>query len=390
MATKLTQAIVNRAMDEHKPGKQIYDAEVSGLRVVVGKRSASYKLVGRINDGTDRYVSLMIGRTDEVSLKSAREHAVELRLSLRRGVDPRTPKSVVPTLEQALERYLTSRGEELRLSTQNWYRFKLRGPLSSLKKLPVDRIDRDRVRTLHEKITKNNGPYCANGAMRVLKLVLNDVARSIDLPPNPVSRAVRMNRERPRDWAVGPEELPTLWRQLGTIEDRVRRACWLTMLTTGLRSGDARSMRWDNLDDQNVLLVPSPKGGSDRAFRTPLPRLLVQELGEIREITSKLESPFVFPSPHSKSGHLEEMRRSDEFPYAPHQLRHTYRTIALEAGVDFQTVTLLLNHANPHVSFNYVTRAHLIGHMRKAQEQIAETLAKYRGVHCPTGPGAKR
>jgi len=33
----------------------------------VGSKSASYKLVGRINDGSDRYVSIIIGRTDKVS-----------------------------------------------------------------------------------------------------------------------------------------------------------------------------------------------------------------------------------------------------------------------------------------------------------------------------------
>lgn len=379
MATRLTQALANRAMEDHAAGTQVYDAEVSGLRLVVGKRSASYKLVGRINDGTDRYVSVVIGRTDEVSLRTARERAAELRLALRRGDDPRTPKAAVPTLEAAFERYAEARRGELSPRTMAWYRQKVDGPLSSLRRLPVDRIDRERVRTLHERITRRSGPYSANGVMRVLKLVLNDAARSHDLPPNPVSRAVRMNRERPRDWAVGPDEMPALWRQLDSMEDRVRRACWLTMLTTGLRSKDARSMRWENLDADGVLLVPSPKGGEARAFRTPLPRLLVQELGEVRELNAPLESPFVFASPSSKSGHVEQMRRTQEFPYAPHQLRHTYRTFALEAGVDFQTVTLLLNHANPHVSFNYVTRAHLIGHMREAQERVCAAIAAHRG-----------
>lgn len=379
MATRLTQALANKAMEDHAAGTQVYDAEVSGLRLVVGKRSASYKLVGRINDGTDRYVSVVIGRTDEVSLRTARERAAELRLALRRGDDPRTPKAAVPTLEAAFERYAEARRGELSPRTMAWYRQKVDGPLSSLRRLPVDRIDRERVRTLHERITRRSGPYSANGAMRVLKLVLNDAARSHDLPPNPVSRAVRMNRELPRDWAVGPQEMPDLWRQLDALEDRVRRACWLAMLTTGLRSNDARSMRWDNLDEDGVLLVPAPKGGKAKAFRAPLPRLLVQELEEVRELTKPLESPFVFASPSSKSGHVEQMRRTQEFPYAPHQLRHTYRTFALEAGVDFQTVTLLLNHANPHVSFNYVTRAHLIGHMREAQERVCAAIAAHRG-----------
>lgn len=378
MATKLTQALVNKALEEHCAGTQVYDAEVSGLRVVIGKKSSSFKLVGRINDGTDRYVSVVIGRTDEVSLKSARERAVELRLALRRGDDPRTPKAAVPTLQQALGRYVDARANELSPRTLAWYRSQTHGPLSSLRKLPVDRIDREQVRNLHEKITRKNGPYRANGAMRVLKLLLNDVARSYDLPPNPVTRAVRMNKERPRDWAVGPNEMPDLWSKLDGMEDRVRRMCWLTMLLTGLRSKDARSMKWEHLDDDGVLLVPSPKGGADKAFKTPLPRLLIQELGEVKELTKPLESPFIFPSTTSKSGHIEEMRRTQDFPYAPHQMRHTYRTHALEAGMDFQTVTLLLNHANPHISFNYVTRAHLLGHMRQAQEQVCSAIAGYR------------
>lgn len=380
MATRLTQAVVDRARQEHEPGVQVYDADVSGLRVVVGRSSASYKLVGRINDGTDRYVSVVIGRTDEVSLRTARERAKELRLALRRGDDPRTPRRSVPTLDEALDRYLASRGSELSPKTAEWYRSKVEGPLQPLRKLPVDRIDREAVRALHEKITRRRGAYCANGAMRVLKLLINDVARTHDLPPNPVTRGVRMNREAPRDWAVGPEEMPLLWRRLDALEDRVRRACWLTMLLTGLRSGDARSMRWEHLDADGVLLVPSPKGGESKAFRLPLPRLLIQELGEVREITAPLESPFVFASGSSKSGHIEEMRRLAEFPYAPHQMRHTYRTHAMEAGVDFQTVTLLLNHANPHVSFNYVTRAHLVGHMREAQEAVSSRLASFRSL----------
>jgi hypothetical protein len=79
--------------------------------------------------------------------------------------------------------------------------------------------------------------------MRVLKLILNDVARTHDLPPNPVTRGVRMNKEKARDWAVRPDERPDLWVTLDLMEDRTRRACWLLILTTGLRSGNARSVR---------------------------------------------------------------------------------------------------------------------------------------------------
>jgi len=378
MATKLTQGVVDKIRHDQKPGKQIYDAAVSGLRIVVGKNSASYKLVGRINDGTDRYISILIGRTDEVSLKSARERAHELRKILRRGEDPRAPKATIPNLKQVADAYFATRGQELSTRTLAWYKAKVDGSLSTLKKIPVDRIDRATVRALHEKLTRKAGPCGANGAMRVLKLLINDAARTHDLPPNPVTRGVRMNQERPRDWAIGPDDMPLLWQQLDDLEDRVRRGCWLVMLLTGLRRGDAQTMKWEHLDQDGVLSVPSPKGGEAKAFKLPLPRFLVQELGEVRDLTRPLESLFVFPSSTSKSGHIEQMCRTKGFPYAPQQMRHTYRTLAMEAGVDFQTVTLLLNHANPHVSFNYVTRAHLLGHMREAQEEVCSRLTSFR------------
>lgn len=377
MSIQLTQGAVNQIAQAHPVGKQVYDAEVAGLRIVVGSKSSSYKLVGYLNDGTNRYVSLMIGRVNEVSLKTARERAIEFKLALRRGEDPRRPKSSVPTLAEALDRYLTSRSD-LSPRTKDWYRAKVEGPLSSLMRLPVDRIDRETVRSLHEKITKKSGPYCGNGSMRVLKLLFNDVARTHDLPPNPVSRAVRLNRETPRQWAVGADGLPELWKSLDAMEDRVRAACWTTMLLTGLRSHDARSMRWSDLDADGVLTVPCPKGGEAKAFRLPLPRRLLQVLEQVKQTTAPLESPFVFPSTTSTSGHVEQLRRTDAFPYAPHAMRHSFRTMALEVGVDFQMVTLLLNHSNPHVSFNYVSRAKLLGPMREAIERVSAALSRHR------------
>ncbi len=169
-----------------------------------------------------------------------------------------------------------------------------------------------------------------------------------------------------------------MWRRLDAMEDRVRRGCWLTMLLTGLRSRDARSMRWDHLDADGVLTVPSPKGGEAKAFKLPLPRMLVQELAAVRDLTAPLESPFVFASPTSKSGHVEHFARTKNWPYPPHSLRHTYRSYALEAGVDLQTIMVLLNHRPAGVSWNYLTRSVLLGPMREASERIASTLAGYR------------
>ncbi|WP_295047797.1 integrase family protein [uncultured Paracoccus sp.] len=370
MPTKLTQSLVNRVRDDHPAGTQLHDAEVSGLRLVVGKSSCSWKLVGRINDGSKRYVSVILGRTDELSLKTARDEATRVRLALRRGVDPRQVKTTVPSVEEGLRRYVASR-PELSPATVEWYEAKVRNNLKSVARLPCDKVDRETVRVLHERLTREVGAYGANSAMRVLKLVLNDVARTFDLPPNPVTRAVRMNPEKARDWAVSPDDMPLLWERLDAMEDRTRRACWMLMLFTGLRSGNARSVEWSHVDG-DLLFVPRAKSG--RSFTVPLPALVVQALAELPRM-----GRFVFASPASKSGHIEELRRTDGFPYAPHQMRHSYRTHALEAGIDFQAVTLLMDHSNPHVSFRYVTREHLTGHLRECQDRIAARLLGFRG-----------
>lgn len=373
MTTKLTQALVNRAQDDHPAGTQLHDADVSGLRLVVGKGSCSWKLVGRINDGSKRYVSVVLGRTDELSLKSARDEATRVRLELRRGVDPRQVKTRVPNVEEALDRYLAAR-PHLSPRTVSWYRGKLEGPLASVRKVPVDKLGRDQVRALHEKLSKTT-PVGANGAMRTLKAIINDVARSHDLASgNVVSRAVRLNRERARNWAVAPEDMPALWRDLDRMEDRIRRAVWLTMLTTALRSHDARSMRWEHIDADGVLTVPCPKGGEERAFKLPLTRFLLQELEGLPRF-----GPFVFASATSRSGHVEELRRTQGFDHAPHAMRHTWRTFAMEAGLDLSMTMVMMNHATANVSFNYLTRANLTGPMREAAERVVSVLLSYRG-----------
>lgn len=350
MTVRLTQGMVRRVQEDHPPGTQLYDEDVSGLRLVVGSKSSSYKFMGRINDGTGRYMTITIGRADEVALKTARARAVEIRQQLARGEDPRKPKSKLPTLLEVLERYLSARANDLQPRTLEGYRDRLKPIMKDVGKLPMDKIDRELARSLHERVTKKHGIYAANHAMRVLKLLYNDCARTFDIPPNPVSRAVRLHKEKVRDWAIAPSDLPEFWRRLDGMQDRVRAACWLLMLTTGLRCSNARAVKWEHLSEEGNLLIPRAKSG--RSFTLPLTRLMLQELERVKQETKPLASPFVFASPTSASGHIEQMCRTPRFPYAPHMMRHTYRTVALEVGIDFQSITMLMDHANTHVSYN--------------------------------------
>ncbi len=53
--------------------------------------------------------------------------------------------------------------------------------------------------------------------------------------------------------------------------------------------------------------------------------------------------------------------------------------MALEAGVDLQMAMVLLNHRPAGVTWNYVTRANLLGPMREASERVAALILSHRG-----------
>lgn len=369
MAEKFTQAMVDRWLREAEPGQQFYDAEAKGLRLVIGSTGGAYRHVGRINCRGGRYVTINIGRADEVQLRQARTASAEVRLALKRGEDPRKPVSSVPTVQEALDRYLLR--DDLTPRTKEFYAGCVSGPLRSLRHVPMDQLDREEMRRLHEQLSRDRGPYSANGALRSLRALYNDVSRTFDLPPNPITRAVRFNKERRRNSAVAPDEMPRLWAKLDAIECPIMRNVWLTLLLTGLRKGDARRMRWDHLED-GVLLVPSPKGG--RAFKLPLCDHLLRSIEPLRAFGSE----YILPSPKDLTQPLAGLKRSRVFDYSPHAMRHNYATHALEAGVDHTTLKVLLNHASGDVTFGYVTRAHLTGHLKDATERVAARLLSYK------------
>ncbi|MGE0420729.1 MAG: tyrosine-type recombinase/integrase [Reyranellaceae bacterium] len=351
------------------------DTEVKGLMVVCNAKSKSYAVQGDLwrDKRFVKAVRASIGRTDRVTLRDARVRARELMAAIARGEDPNASESASGmTLEDAWELYKRGPGRDLTPRTIEWYSDHVDGGLRKWKNRPLSEIARSEARELHEKLTRTSGPYSANGCLRAFRAIWNEAMRVDDtLPPNPAI-AVHFNRERARNWALGADELPKLWTELKSVRSPVHRAGHAVLLFTGLRCGSAMTARREHLDAAGNLHIPSPKGGADRAFTLPLSKFTVELLDRLGELTAAYESSLIFPSESSKSGHAE-LRRTDGLP-SPHAYRHTYRTLGLEAGIDFTTMSLLLNHKLPSVSFNYITRDKLLGHLREAQERMTAYL----------------
>lgn len=154
MTVKFTQALIDKAVTHYDRGKLLYDSELANLRLVVGKKTANYKLGTSTNDGSNRQDSLTVGRSNLLTVRAARDHARELTLKLQRGEDPRRPKDVFPTVREALDGDL--KAPNLSKRTVKFYGG-AGERLDSLLRSPVDKVTPQLCAGLHTRLTNRCG-----------------------------------------------------------------------------------------------------------------------------------------------------------------------------------------------------------------------------------------
>ena len=354
----------------------VRDTEVKGLMVLCHKQTKTYAVQGDIwkHKRKIKSIRITLGRTDRVSLRVARAKAREVMATISKGQDPTAPsRSTSLTLDETWTLYREA--NVLSPKTQKEYAGHLSRYLKKWQRRPLAELGNDRrmVRERHEQLTAKHGPYAANHAMRTFRALYNYALREDpNLPPNPAI-AVTFNKEARRDWAMAKDALPAWWKKVHTLSPIVRDL-HILFLFTGLRRTDACTIQETNFDlDQGTLYVPSPKGGAERAFTLPLSEYLVQVLiARCQENTILFpDSPWMFPS-ISRSGHIEEPKRQG-LP-SPHAYRHTYRTLALEAGIPYTETCLLLNHKRRDVSYGYISPRALTNHLKSQQERMTAFL----------------
>lgn len=85
-----------------------------------------------------------------------------------------------------------------------------------------------------------------------------------------------------------------------------------------------------------------------------------------------LNSPWLWPSASSKSGHVEEPRE-DGLP-SPHEYRHHARTLYIAAGVPYAESALLLGQKLPGASGGYVHALHLVEQLRPHAQALEDLV----------------
>lgn len=392
------------------------DTELKGFFVVVGKRKRTFAIQGDLRKGGKRATSIRvsIGDTREISTRTARATAKEYLSQISLGRHPKATQqngasgagesaegtaatSADVTLRQAWQRYLTAhllrkcRSEK----TVNSYRDHVERIFAEWLDAPLHELATDpaRVAKKHDDVTKENGPYIANGSMRTLRAIYKHARKTNKkLPSDNPADAVDWNEEKRRDTGMGACDLKGWFLQLAALENPVRREFHLLMLLSGSRPTALQEIKPSHVDfRRRTLHVPRPKGGSKRAFDIPLSRemirCLVRAIRFGREMYPAHATEWVFPA-DSASGHLAETKEDrNELSKWGNDLRQTFRTIATAAGVSEFDAKLLMNHSISGVNAGYVTRHKLLeDHLRSQQQAISSVVFSALGTSL-TGPG---
>jgi integrase len=163
------------------------------------------------------------------------------------------------------------------------------------------------------------------------------------LPSNPLSH-VPMERERrkPRPVLSVAEENPLLAAAAPHLKPII-----IAALDTGMRRGEILHERWEHVDlGRQLLFVTRAKTAEGEAREIPLTGRMIELLGDLPKSDDLV---FLFrnrPLHRIKTAWKAALRRSAIRPLRFHDLRHTFNTRLMEAGVLADIRKALMGHSS--------------------------------------------
>ncbi len=278
-----------------------------------------------------------------VSLTEARDLAFENRKIARKGGDPRAvmESGKVPTVEQAARATLAAHGKRWATSTAAHWLPVLEAHAGAIWGRTVDTVTkRDCV-----DVIKAAGKNADKVKMRLRQTFAWAVGYGfIDANPVPVNgelqavlgadkRTVKHHTAMP--WA----DVPAFF---AALPETAAGACLALLILCGLRSNEARNLRWTDVDpDARMLTIPAERMKSRREFRQPLTAAALAVIGGMPR-----RGDLVFASERTGRALTDValQARTKGAGVTVHGFRASFSTWAAENGQDETAVEHCLHH----------------------------------------------
>lgn len=195
---------------------------------------------------------------------------------------------------------------------------------------------------------------------------------------NPLSR-LPLVRERRKKRPVLPLEDEE--KLLGQCAPHLKRVV-IAALDTGMRRGEVLTQRWEDVDFARELLwVSHSKTPEGEAREIPLTRRLFSLLWENRADEGLVCTFKDQPLSRIKTAWKAAIRRSGIRPIRFHDLRHTFNTRLMEAGVMQEVRKALMGHSSGEDVHSMYTHVELP--MKRSAIRKLETWVTEQGARAP-------
>lgn len=364
-----------------------------GLRITPSNTKSFF--VESREGATGKVRRIVLGRYPVLTLKDARKRALEALRDLRYGERTSGAKNV--NLRTVVDGFLEAKTPVLRSRSLDDYRMVFYsspraqkqaielGCFSKWMDCPVTTISGKAIVERYRGICEERGVGTANKAMRVLNGALNyakAVYPGLQDWINPVS-VLSLTRCRialkPRTRHVPKEGLASWLAAVDAEPNPDIRLLFKLMLMTGLRSKEARSLKWSQVDLENgAITIGCDQAKNHQEVVLPINTWLVAQLKTKRQ-TGEI---YVFVNRNTDSGYVRNLKRPIEritrlsgLNFSPHDLRRSFATYLDTTGAPFGVIKQLLNHkATSDVTERYIQKRAL-EELRRYTEGVLSFIA---------------
>jgi integrase len=380
-----------KSVEHIKPGatrREIPDDGCSSLYLVVqpsGKKSWAirYRYQGRPTKLT------LIGVT---SLAAARKAATDALHELDEGNDPAAARKAAKvkameteanTVASVCAAYMKREADKLRTADQRESILR-RLIYPAIGERPIGSIKRSDIVTMLDKVEDRSGARMADVCLAVLRRIFHWHETRTDDWRSPIIRGMgsRQNvKEHRRTRVLDDNEICKLWA--ATADGAPFSALVRFLLLTSARRNEAAAMRWDEVDGNNIWVLPSARSKTKIEVARPLSKVAQSVLAGLPRIgdypfTSNTVTPIV-----SFSGLKASLdAASGVHNWRLHDLRRSARSLLSRAGVNGDVCEKCLGHSRGDIVERYDQHKY-IAEMTHAFEALSALVERI--VNPPEG-----
>lgn len=171
---------------------------------------------------------------------------------------------------------------------------------------------------------------------------------------------ITIKRPKPLPKPIEPEIIKTIIDNTNNLKHKIVLE---VLYGSGLRLGEVTKIKWDDINFiEGILRINNGKGNKDRLVK--LGETVIRHLLDYKDIRFNKNNEFVFDSLARPQTHISKKtvqkilensckKAKINKHYNIHQLRHSYATHSLEAGVDIRKIQEALGHSSPKTTMIY-------------------------------------